>query len=109
MRSTDERLREILRRTEPVMEKRRLRRHIGADALTACVCLVLLLAVSLSLPRLAAGPVRAAREYGSLLLTGPYLGLVIVVLLAFALGVCVTLLCLHLKRLKEKERERERK
>ena len=108
MRSTDERLREILRRTDGVLEKRRLRRRIGADALASCVCLVLLIAVSLSLPRLSeAGADSAAEAYGSLLLAGPYLGLAIVVLLAFALGVCVTLLCLNWKRLSEKERERK--
>ena len=106
MRSTDERLREIMRRAEPVMEKRRIRRRIFVDALTSCACLALLIAVSLSLPGLpTAGADGAAREYGSLLLTGPYLGLVLVVLLAFALGVCVTLLCLRLKKLKEKERK----
>ena len=46
-------------------------------------------------------------RYGSLLLAAPYIGYVIVGILAFALGICVTLLCIRLKELREKERERK--
>ena len=38
MRSTDQRLKENMRRTEPVTDKRRLRRRPGADAPAACAC-----------------------------------------------------------------------
>ena len=102
MRSTDEQLREIMRRAEIAKEARIMKKAVLADALASCVCLALLIAVSGYLPRLA--PALAENNetrYGSLLLAAPYIGYVIVGLLAFALGVCVTLLCMHLKRRKE--------
>ena len=39
--------------------------------------------------------------FGSLILSSPYLGYIVIGTLSFALGVCLTLLCLHL-RAKEK-------
>jgi len=46
------------------------------------------------------------QNYGSLLLEEPYMGYVMVCVLAFALGVCMALLCVHWKALKQKEQER---
>lgn len=107
MRSTDEQLREILRRTELVKEKRIIRRQVHAGAAASCVCAALLIAVCFYLPRLSV--IQEAPElqnYGSLLLAAPYTGHVVAGVLAFALGVCVTLLCIAWKRLRERERDR---
>ena len=106
MRNTDDQLHEILRRAEIVTEKRSRRKSLLTDGAAACVCLVLLLAVAVYLPRLT--PVQSENtvsRYGSLLLGASYVGYVIVGLLAFALGICVTLLCVHWKKLKEREQE----
>lgn len=108
MRSTDEQLREIMKRAEVVKEKRTIRKSLRMNALSVCVCVVLLTVVSLYLPRLdAVSQESGLHGYGSLLLAAPYIGYVVVGILAFALGVCVTLLCIRLKELKEKERERK--
>ena len=106
MRSTDEQLREIMRRREILTEKRSIRRHLHASAIASCICAVLLIAVCFRLPQPAVTPENAAlKQYGSLLLAAPYTGCVVVGILAFALGVCVTLLCLHWRSLKQKERK----
>jgi hypothetical protein len=108
MRSTDEQLREIMRRAETVKAKRILRKRIQASAIASCACVALLIAVCFYLPRLSV--IQAApglQQYGSLLLAAPYMGYVVVGVLAFALGICVTLLCVHWKALKQKERERK--
>ena len=108
MRSTDEQLREIMRRAEIVKEKRILRKRIYAGAIASFACVALLIAVCFYLPRLSV--IQAApglQQYGSLLLAAPYMGYVVVGVLAFALGICVTLLCVHWKALKQKERERK--
>ena len=97
-----------MRRAEIVKEKRILRKHIQASAIASCACVALLIAVCFYLPRLSV--IQAApglQQYGSLLLAAPYMGYVVVGVLAFALGVCVTLLCTHWKALKQKERERK--
>lgn len=106
MRSTDDQLREIMRRAERVKEKRIIKKYILTDAAASCVCLALLIAVGVFFPPLS--PAQAGKietQYGSLLLAAPYIGYVIVGLLAFALGVCVTLLCVHWKKWKEQERK----
>ena len=108
MRSTDEQLQEILRRAETVKETRSLRKQLRASAMAACVCGVLLILVCLYLPRLSAiQKTPDFQRYGSLLLAAPYMGYVMVGVLAFALGVCITLLCIHWKALKQKEQERK--
>lgn len=108
MRSTDEQLREIMRRAEIVKAKRVLRKRVRASAIASCMCVALLVAVCFYLPRLSA--IQAApgmQQYGSLLLAAPYTGYIVVGVIAFALGICVTLLCTHWKALKQKERERK--
>lgn len=108
MHNTDEQLREIMKRAEAVKEKRMIRKHLRMSALSACVCAVLLTAVSFLLPRLnAVSQESGMHGYGSLLLAAPYIGYIIVGILALALGVCVTLLCIRLKELRDKERERK--
>ena len=108
MRNTDEQLQEIMRRAETVKEKRSIRKRLRASALASCVCVILLIAVSIYLPRLTAiSQDTAAGQYGSLLLGAHYTGYIVVGVLAFALGVCITLLCLHWKALRQKEQERK--
>lgn len=108
MRSTDEQLREIMKRAEVVKEKRTIRKSLRMNALSACICAILLTVASFYIPRLNSAPQENGMHgYGSLLLAAPYIGYVVVGILAFALGVCVTLLCIRLKELKEKERERK--
>ena len=108
MRNTEEQLREIMRRAETVKEKRSIQKRLRASALASCVCMFLLIVVSVYLPRLTAiSQDTAAGQYGSLLLAAPYTGYIVVGVLAFALGVCITLLCLHWKALKQKEQERK--
>ena len=108
MRNTDEQLQEIMRRAETVKEKRSIRKRLRASALASCVCVILLIAVSIYLPRLTAiSQDTAAGQYGSLLLGAHYTGYIVVGVFAFALGVCITLLCLHWKALRQKEQERK--
>ncbi len=108
MRSTDEQLNEIMKRAEAVKEKRTIRRSLRMRALSACLCAVLLTVVSFYLPRLdPAAQESGMQRYGSLLLAAPYIGYVIVGILAFALGICTALFCIRLKELKDKERERK--
>ena len=107
MRNTDEQLREIALRAAGLKRERRSRRLIAAEALSVCVCAALLVAVSLLTPRVEGAAVSSGStgHLGSLILTAPWLGYVIISVLAFLLGICVTLLCLHLRRRKESERK----
>lgn len=106
MRSTDDQLREIMRRAELVKEKRNVKKVIMMNAVASGLCAALLIAVALYLPNLSPAQTQMIEtQYGSLLLAAPYIGYVIVGLLAFALGICITLLCVHLKKWKERDRK----
>lgn len=108
MRSENEQLREILRRTELVKERRGIRARLRASAAGVLACALLLCAVGASLPVLPAAQAGTGMQrYGSLLLFAPYMGYVVVGVLAFALGISVTLLCLFYRRLHEKDRVRD--
>ena len=93
MRNTDEQLKEIYSRAEKIRTRRRARARMTA---AVCVCLVLIAALGIVMPAVR-GEVAAQKGtvYGSLVLTSPALGFIVIGVLAFALGVCVTLLCMR--------------
>jgi len=104
MRSMDEQVSEILSRREVVRERRVNKRILVANAVASCVCVILIIATSFYLPKLAIMQSEGgASQYGSLLLAAPYVGYVIIGILAFALGICVTLFCCFWKKYKEQE------
>ena len=106
MHGTDEQLREIMRRAETVKERRSMRKRLLGSAAASGVCAALLIAVCFCLPQLAVMSWRTGiQQYGSLLLAAPYMGCVVVGVLAFALGVCVTLVCIHWRALRQREQE----
>lgn len=105
MRSSDEQFQMVLARADRLREIQAARKAAMAWALSAVACLALLIAVVRIIPRTSAAAIAAgSAQYGSLLLGAPYMGYVVVGVLAFLLGICVTLLCRQLRRLREKER-----
>ncbi len=98
MRNLDEQLREIQSRSVKLKKERRDRQVLAAGGLMTCVCLILITAVSLSLPHFSDAAAARDGRYGSLIITAPYVGYVIIGVLDFLLGICVTLLCVHLAR-----------
>ena len=108
MKSTDEQLREIMKRSERIKAKQNEKKVIAFHALSVCACLVLLIAVSLHLPSYPdAGVAQEPVHYGSLLLSSPYMGYVLVCVLAFLLGVLVTLLILRLHKMRKGDQEKK--
>lgn len=106
IRNIDEQLSEIMNRAEVVKKKRSLQKNLRMSTILAWACLILLTVLSFYLPKLnLVSQENGMTIYGSLFLATPYIGYVIVGILAFALGISVTLLCIFLKKLKEKERE----
>lgn len=104
MKSSDVQFAEIMKRSENVKEHRQLVSKLTADILVAVLLIAMMVGTGLSIPTLknAAAEV-TENQYGSIYLVTPYLGYVIVGVLAFALGVCATILCIHIKKLKGKD------
>lgn len=104
MRSTDEQLNEIIKRSKIVREKSNIQKHLRISAVATCLCVALMVTLSFYLPEISGVYSEPTMQrYGSLLLAAPYIGYVMVGVLAFALGICVTLFCVYLKKLKSKE------
>lgn len=104
MHSTEEQLREIMKRAEFVKEKRVIAKHLRASAAASFACIALLITVSVYLPKLKTVlEEQTVQQYGSLLLAAPYMGYAVIAVLAFVLGICITLFCIHWKELKQKE------
>ena len=107
MRSTDEHLWEIMKRSERMRERQTARKVTVLYALSACACFAVLIAVSLHLPLYPQdGGTQGQVHYGSLLLLASHMGYVVVCILALLLGVLVTLLGIHLRKLRKKEQEK---
>ena len=108
MRSMDDQMQEIMKRAGTVQEKRTIRKRLYESAAASISFAILLIIASASLSKLT--PVLKTvqmQQYGSLLLAAPYVGYVVVGVLAFALGVCVTLFCVCYKKLRQKEQRNE--
>ena len=104
MKSNDVQFAEIMKRSEQVKEHRQLVNKITADILVAVLLIAMMVGVGLSVPTLKTTAIEMTETpYGGIFLVTPYLGYVIVGLLAFALGICVTILCIHIKKLKGKD------
>lgn len=107
MRSTDEHFHEIMKRATIIKEKQAIRRRMIVEGISACACLVLLVATALFLPQISGNANSVSQaHYGSLILQVSYMGYVVVGLLSFILGVLVALLCMHWRKMKQKESEK---
>ena len=106
MRSTDDQLREIMKRANFVAEKKASEKAALSYALSSCACIALLVVTSFYLKNLSSTVTSEAQgHYGSLMLSTSYMGYVVIGTLAFLLGVSVTMLSIHLRRMRKKGRE----
>ena len=110
MRTNEERVRLIRRRTaERKAEARRKKQHLISGACLAA-CLLLVTGIGALMPGLTKGlteePVRHASGTASLIGSHEAVGYILMGLLAFLLGVCVTVLLYRLRR-REERRHRE--
>lgn len=101
MRSIDEQLTEVSARSARLKVRERARRSAVLDALATAACLVIIVFVAITIPQLNGVSTNSApSQFGSLVITSPALGYVLIGVLAFLLGISVTLLALHLRKMR---------
>ncbi|MBP5332405.1 MAG: hypothetical protein J6Y89_11200 [Lachnospiraceae bacterium] len=101
MKNIDEQFTEIIRRSHIVKEKKDCTRRIAYNATGAALCLILVISAVILAPKIQADVTESMMsDYGSLIITSPYTGYVIIGILAFMLGVFLTLLCKRILELK---------
>ena len=108
MRNSDDRLRAILIKAgdKDKREQKKRRARVLREAGLSALCLCLIVAASFLLPRPEAERGNAAGgQFGSLLLSSPYIGYIVIGTLSFAPGISLTLLCLFLRRREKPEEQ----
>ncbi len=99
MRSNTERVAAVERRARELRRLRARRLSRIAAACGTCASLVIIIALSLAMPRLGAGG--SAADYAlpgaASIFGGGAAGYVVIGAIAFTLGVCVTVLCFKLR------------
>lgn len=104
MRNTEDQLKEIMKRSEHIQEKKASQKSILTYGASALVCLVLMIVTGLHLPGISsAGTSGTQGDYGSLMLNTAYMGFVAIGVLAFLLGIFLTLICMQFRRMKNRE------
>ena len=110
MRTTDEQLKEILKRSDRITEMRKLRSKMLTDAVSLCACIALLIMTAAFIPgSVTSTGGNGGDHYGSLILSTSYMGYVVIGVIAFVAGIFVTLLSQHYRRWKSLEKEAENK
>lgn len=106
MRSSEEQMKEILRRKDIYTKVKVIKKKMIAEITASIACMLLLITVACFLPRLDLLQEKAPiTQYGSMIQTLPIIGYILIAVLAFAMGIAVTLACIHWKEHKKKEQE----
>lgn len=111
MRTTEERVEAVRRRTAQIEQQKRHRRNRIVTLSSAAFCLALITGISFSMPELSeeltaadfAGYETAAGIFGGSAAAGYF----VIGLFAFALGVCVTILCFRLRAFQKDQEKSE--
>lgn len=110
MRTNEERIRLIHKRTEKLKKEKQRKKLQAAVAVCAAGCLVLItgfgLWIASGIDEAAAEPVYSSGAAGLLTIHGA-LGYILMGLLSFVLGVCVTILLYRLNRLNRRNTQHE--
>ena len=108
MKSIDEQMVEIRRRSEVLKERKKISISIiGYACSVAACCALIIVSAFLISGKGTETTVSSMSKYGSLIITAPYMGYVIIGLLAFTLGILVTLLCKKIVEINKCENRRK--
>ena len=108
MRSNEERIAAVKRRSKELERENRKRRGLTLRLFSVAACLVLIVGLSLAMPGIvgnfsddtAGFPAMTASVFQG----SGALGYIVIGLLAFALGVCVTVLCYRTRHMEREEK-----
>lgn len=107
MRSTNDQLKEIIKRSDTIRDKARLKRYMLTEMMVSIFCVVLIITSVFYMPDDSAAAGEITSHYGSLILSNKNMGVIVVGLLAFLLGVTVTLLCTHYREYRSRKSQGE--
>lgn len=98
MRSKEEQLAEIRRRSEIIRERNKNRKYAVIETAVSLVCVVLLfICLGISVPA-GSSSSNMISNYGSLILSNSHLTYAVTAVLAFIAGIMLALACVHWKK-----------
>lgn len=104
MQNTDKQINEIIKRSDNIRRRNSIRRVIAANVSVMVLCICGMVAAIMYFPDSMPEKISGAQvRYGSLILTNPGMGYIVVGFLAFVLGICVALVCVNIRKLNHKE------
>ena len=111
MRTTEERMRLIGKRTAEIRRQEEEKKRRVQDGLCLAACLILVVVIGAFLPGVVSGlpyeNTGAMSGAASLVGSSEALGYIVMGLLSFVLGVCVTVLLYRLRRRNERRKQEE--
>lgn len=111
MRTTEERMRLIGKRTAEIRRQEEEKKRRVQDGLCLAACLILVVVIGAFLPGVVSGlsyeDTGAMSGAASLVGSSEALGYIVMGLLSFMLGVCVTVLLYRLRRRNERRKQEE--
>ena len=111
MRTTEERMRLIGKRTAEIRRQEEEKKRRVQDGLCLAACLILVVVIGAFLPGVVSGlsyeNTGALSGAASLVGSSEALGYIVMGLLSFVLGVCVTVLLYRLRRRNERRKQEE--
>lgn len=111
MRTTEERMRLIGKRTAEIRRQEEQKKRRVQDGLCLAACLILVVVIGAFLPGVVSGlsyeDTGAMSGAASLVGSSEALGYIVMGLLSFMLGVCVTVLLYRLRRRNERRKQEE--
>ena len=104
MRSTNDQLQEILKRSDQMKVRKENMSAVRAYSISAFVCVMLMVITVANMPKvlteISKGGNESQLHYGSLLLRTEYLGYVLIGFLAFLMGIFVTMAVLRVRSMR---------
>ena len=101
MRSIDEQTEEVLRRAGNIKRERIVRRITVYKIAMVCAAVAVLIIAAGLMPVISKSvPEGGETAYGSFILGSPFLGYIVIGLLAFVLGLFVAIICMRLDKKK---------
>ena len=101
MRSDNERISALHKRAAQLNKENIRRRSLAIGSISIVICLAALIALAFAMPGLSdtfIANIGPDNMTGSIFSQSPYLGFIIIGVIAFALGVMVTVFCFRLKK-----------
>ena len=104
MRDMNDQLKEILKRSDNIKEKKTMMKTSVTYGIATVSLIALIIMAAIKIPNINSSNIQNIEgHYGSLMLNTYYMSYVVIGLLSFLLGITTVLLCMQINKMRKKE------